>query len=356
MPIYTSEECIKMAELKDTQGTLEKSKDEYNMDSTILQKWSEMYEQMCVENQDVVTIAKIFAECATYISFTEFKANMLLAFQQFLNANKDQKYVMVYSEPSKSNFWICLLLLHNRHQLQNFRPPSYVFNNFTEFYRMIKVKDERLSDYMFVYVDDASYSGQQLYETIQKTCKHTIPVSIVVSAMSSWAEQHISDVWRNYNPYYGHIRTNNTNSNGESKTIIQPVMYKGMTLETIPEILRRKARSVNASKKKVIDGYVAFVENTEYVDSLLNTFFLDFVEEEDDWKYSININIPVYFEHKMPDAASSYPSMFMGHLTTRCSNLYPIVKNCKLKNPSDKLLHGSSVNNSCAKPFYKMNK
>jgi hypothetical protein len=354
MPIYTSEECIKMAELKNTQGALEKSKDEYNMDSSILQKWSDMYEQMCVENKDVVTIAKIFAECATYISFTEFKANMLSAFQKFLNANKDQKYVMVYTEPSKSNFWVCLLLLHNRQQLQNFRPPSYVFNNFNEFYSMIKAKDERLSDYMFVYVDDASYSGDQLYETIQTTCHKTIPVSIVVSAMSSWAEQRISNVWRNYNP--GYNRINDNNSNGNSKKIVQPVIYKGMTLETIPEILRRKARSLSlslSSKKKVINSYVAFVENSEYVDSLLNIFFLDFVEE-DDWKYSIDVNIPVYFEHKMPDARSSYPSMFMGHLTTRCSPLFPIVKNCKLKNPGDKLIHGSSVNNSCAKPFYKM--
>jgi hypothetical protein len=350
MPIYTSEECIEMAELKDSQGTLEKGKDEYNMDSNVLQKWSAMYEQMCAENQDVVTIAKIFAECATYISFTEFKANMLSAFQQFLNANKDQKYVMVYTEASKSNFWICLLLLHNRHQLQNFRPPSYVFNNSKEFDLMMKAQGERLSDYMFVYVDDASYSGSQLYETIQDTCKRTIPVSVVVSAMSSWAEEYISNVWLDFKPK--NVRKNNSNNN--SNNIIPLQIYKGMTLETIPEILIRKARSVNASKKKVIESYVAFVKNSDYVDSLLNTFFLDFVDEGDGWEYHIDMNIPVYFEHKMPDAVSSYPSMFMGHLTTRCkSNPFPIIKNCKPKTPSEKMVHGSSVNNSCANPFYK---
>jgi hypothetical protein len=346
-----------MAELKDTQGTLEKSKDEYNMDSTILQKWSEMYEQMCVENQDVVTIAKIFAECATYISFTEFKANMLLAFQQFLNANKDQKYVMVYTEPNKSNFWICLLLLHNRHQLQNFRPPSYVFNNIKEFQRKMKAQDERLSDYMFVYVDDASYSGSQLYETIQQTCKRTIQASVVVSAISSWAEEYITNVWLDSHPKKSNIN-NNSNTNNSSTNIIKPpVIYKGTILETIPEILTRKARSVNASKRKVIDSYVDFVKNIDYVNSLLNTFFLDFVDEGDGWQYNIDMNIPVYFEHKMPDAVSSYPSMFMGHLTTRCkSNPFPIIKNCKPKHPSEKLVHGSNFNDSCATPFYKKNK
>jgi len=360
--IFMHDELFRLAQERHERGLLAKSEDRYSMDRKELEKWSEAYGEICTdEDEDAHTIAKIFAECAMYVSFANFLKYLLEAFGRFLKDNGGDDYVFVYAKEDKSNFWVAQLLVFFGRDIEGYVPPSYITNDMPAFRRSIKTQNKTYRDFTFVICDDASYTGIQAADLVEPiTLKH-MKLAFVFAACTKIARETIEDrlgiEFKSKNSIYSSLSYK---------------FYYGFPLMTIPDILEEKeAEAKTAPKKALYSEYLRFVENSG-IDDKMTKYFLDFLKSNNSesengennnnvmshYQYNIYLNVPVYFEHKMPDAISSYPSMFVGYVTKSCKRQleknFKIVRNCVFDNSNNKYMTtGSTLRDDCATPFYK---
>lgn len=355
--IYTYEQLLAKAKRRLNQGLLVKTQDQYQLDHGELDRWREAYTQLC-KDEDVIaaTLASIFAECATYVSFLDFLEYLLDAYDDFLRKNDNKPYVFVYQKETKSDFWIAELLVY--HLPDGALPPSYITNNFTQLTKVIDIDKVTI-----VACDDACYSGEQMCDTIRDITRcyendepRIVNVAVLVAAMTSMAQKRIYSIFKEC--------THDQNDKQIS------VFYR-LPLLTIPRMLVEKFQEEDVTKTKqaLLKRWINLIQNQDFINKSLMTYFSDFPKsnmatysdsEFDLRVYNIHINVPYYFEHKLPDGASSFPSLFAGYVTQRCGSHqngpFKIIANCKLSEKSLKTfaVDGSSVHDECAQPFYKI--
>jgi hypothetical protein len=352
--IYSFEELKDRANQRFQNGTLVKTQDEYQLDQAELNRWRDTYANLCDnENENITIMAYIFAECASYISFDEFQRYLFKGYTRFLKENGKKDYIMYFQNENKSNFWVTLLLIYYSDSFgESYKKPSYITNDIAEFNNISRSDGKSIEDYVVLYCDDASFSGEQICDIIRKLYydagkKLNIEVVILTSAMTKLAERLIRDL-------FNRLKT--------SKSI---GVYYEFTLKTIPRILEEKQNNpdISLAEKAKLQKWSSIVRNNVMMDNILRKYFTDFTTylpgNGNDYSYNILINIPVYFEHKLPDFASSFPSLFAGYVTQKCgnnNNKFNIIKNCKLSEKSKEkyALEGSNVDDECATPFYKL--
>lgn len=355
--LYTYEALKQKAERRFDDGLLVKTHDTYEIDRTELRRWQETYASLCDEKDPKVgTMADIFAECATFVSFSDFLTLILTAYTRFLRDNGTNDYVLYYSDELKSNFWVAQILVFHGSQLlgDDYVPPYRITNDIDEFKEYLESSHSgrSLADFSVVLCDDASYSGKQLREMIDLVVLEAaedgkeLNITVLVSAMTTLAKRKIAMAY------------------GEHELRSTIGIYFEMPLKTIPMMLdERLARTdLTRTERTRFEEWRAFTKQYSVINGVLDKYFTDFpVNDNDDevtTTYNILINIPVYFEHKLPDSESSYPSMFVGYVTQKCgphTDSFGIIKNCKLSPQSKRYfaIHGSSVDDDCATPFYK---
>jgi hypothetical protein len=354
--IYSYEQLKDKARIRFENGLLIKTEDQYQLDQGELQRWRDTYADMCDKVDHKITImADIFAYCATYISFEKFLEFLFNSYRSFLDINGKKDYIMYYKNEKKSNFWISQILVFYGDTINNkYKPPSYIINNIKEFTNSLTNTGKSIEDYVILLCDDASYSGEQLSDLLDNIFTATdanLEIAVLASAMTFLATRRIKEIYRKWNC---------------SKGIN---IYYAYTLKTIPRMLREKLedKELNTKDRERIQEWSEIIKDNIAMNEILTEYFSDFPTSKenngsdfDGALYNILINIPIYFEHKLPDSVSSFPSMFLGYISQKCEphskKNFNIIKNCKLSQKTSEIhgAVGSLVEDDCAKPFYKI--
>jgi hypothetical protein len=354
--IYSYEQLKDKARIRFENGLLIKTEDQYQLDQGELQRWRDSYADMCDKvDRNITLMADIFAYCATYISFEKFLAYLLNSYRSFLDTNGKKDYIMYYQNERKSNFWISQILVFYGERINDkYKPPSYIINDIAEFTNSLTNTGKSIEDYVILLCDDASYSGEQLCDLLDDIFTATdanLEIAVLASAMTNLAARRIKEIYKKWNC---------------SKGIN---VYYEFALKTIPAILREKLedKKLNRRDREIIQEWSETIKDNVTMNEILTEYFTDFSTFKENngsdfygTIYNILINIPVYFEHKLPDSASSFPSMFLGYISQKCEphskKNFNIIKNCKLSEKSSEIhgSEGSSIEDDCAKPFYKI--
>lgn len=226
------------------------------------------------------------------------------SFETFLESNTEKKYVVIdiISREEKSYNWVLLLLLRYGPLFlkDKYYPPSKVIKvPSTRNWREKVVLNAGL-DTHFLFCDDFSFSGTQMVQSVNKLTqllRERYPAAV--------------DAYGNFN------KTANIN-----------IVCAGCSKAAYDKFVNFQYK-VHATK--------VFAPITPPLpDKILESLPQPF-EDTIDYKN----NIPLYFEHKLPDAMSSFPMIYK-----------EIINNCAWDEET-RIVDGSSVTTLCAQPFFK---
>ena len=218
--------------------------------------------------------AKLILDNTTYVSFNDFTQNLHKAFNKFLLDIKNFEYILVlHTLKTKSNYWVAQLLMYYCIQ-NNLKKPLEIVEHI-----YVSEVEHKNNNLKYLMVDDASYSGNQMYDDIEtelfqtktrligRLKYETTPrlnfdnnkICILLSYVSNSALQKIKEQINVSNIYYGEIMLN------------------------LVEILKYKWED-------------------KYTKMLSKHFRL--------FSYLPLKRVPVYFAHKLADNVSSYPEIY----------------------------------------------
>ena len=288
---------------------------DYNIDNVLLKKWINSH-----KTEEDKQVAEALISPITYISFPVFMENLLESINRFnrhLLENKIKKYYLIigantpsgtsnksFIDISKSNFWIILII----YPYLLYKPYDILLNlnQAIEFSVFHKIEGNKIID-NFLFLDDASYSGSQLFEqTIgtQLLQKHYLDALCEKTKIKSISKNNLklnSSLIKKSNNYSKHINIH----------IVIPFIS-----------ITAKDRAVNIEIKKNIKIHLY---NTYYIKNYEDYYRYDSILDKLTTTYSnkgFNKKlIPLYFAHKMPDGVSTIDYILLSGIIINYSDI-----------------------------------
>lgn len=258
-----------------------------------------------------------FLENTKYISFKEFKDALFNSFNKFIELieNKDY-YLILHSSARKSNYWCALLLFIYLDENKNIKRPIRILNN-------LKIDKNDINDKMLLFLDDASYSGTQLFDDINKQIEDFkyYNINLVKEKNGGGGVRiiKISDKERLLREEINNI----------AKNVLIPKILICTTY--ISDIALNKLKSIiNENNIIYYDKMVPLsdIDNeiyNKYFNKLLKNekLFREKERQNPDMEYKVglkDVRYPIYFDHKIADFFSSYPEIYQLGLMPICDD------------------------------------
>lgn len=274
----------KLARLRLREGRLIKLENEFEIDKTKVKPINNRIENIILNN-------------LVYISFDNFVYMLFKGFEKFLQHINGEPYTLMFKQDrNKSDVWvICLLLRYGRQFIgRTYYDPNDIINLTSE-----QINPDKQVNY--VLVDDFIFTGTQMTYSIE----------------------HF-DLKLNYNArdYKKHVVCGGIGPEGLNKLSSRGVtVFYGKEYASLGQLVKMSEYRTNYA---------------QYRSELSKKFGQPFIDPIDYMN-----NIPIYFEHKIPDVMSSFPHIII-----------QVAKNCIWDENTD-INDGSSQHTPCGKPFYK---
>lgn len=296
----------------------EQNKD-YNMNSKLVKKWIASH-----KTDEDKRYASMLLKPIVYVSFDKFKLNLIKSvnrFNTYLSKNKIKKYYIIigansslgsneqyYLDIGKSNFWTLLMIL----PYLTIKPYDILMNlaQGIEYSLFEKINNNIIND--FVFIDDACYSGSQLfkqsisYQLLQKT-------------------------------YFNNIlkkKNNKLNNNDTNKLIKVSNHIPSINIHIIVPYMSIKSRDI-ALNIQYKYNVLFHLHNSYFINDYANYYCYRETELNNITiaykKYGFNPKlIPLYFSHKMPDGVSTLDYILLSGII---SNYSDVIKRKKQNKP-----------------------
>jgi hypothetical protein len=300
----------------------------YPLNKEKLTKWAS-HHSTC--DPDIKLFVETIRDTTVHVSWGEFyaafKANVD-KFMETVNNHPEKLPWMIIDggDKGKSNHWLVLLMI------------DYLENEYKQKYGSY-IKPERIANdmsdlygkYIVVYLDDASYSGTQMAANVAVKFKNASPAYILIPYVTNIAIETISnycnDVTMDKTMYF-YKREFHIFYQHKMPTMLENLeTYKNVKLsnDEIKQLNFKINDHFNVPGKDVF--------------------------------YSILTSVPWYFDHKIADYKSSFPTIYASGKLGKCKDQsapeYEVfIDNCE-KVDEEKALFGSKLDDKCAPPFYK---
>ena len=284
----------KLARLRLREGRLIKTKNEFELDSAKINGKDE------IEN--------IILQNLIYVSFDQLLHLIFTGFQKFLAHVKTEPYALLFKQDSnKSDVWIIMLLLRYGRQFlgKTYYDPINVINISAD-----KFNKAVLTQHVnFTLVDDFIFTGTQMNYTIEYLFKKI--------------DYELLEYKGDVRQYKIHVLCGGIGRAGLAKLSSWGVnIHYAKKYASLGQLVKKSPHSANY---------------TQYKAELSQKFGQPFIDPVDYMN-----NVPIYFEHKIPDVMSSFPHIII-----------QVAKNCKWDENTD-INDGSSQHTPCGTPFYKI--
>ena len=318
---------------------------EYPINNKLLNKWIASHKT--VEDKD---IAKSLIKPVLYISNKEFLENLKKSaerFNKYIISNNVKKYYIIigantasgtyeneYINIGKSNYWTILAIL----KYLIVKPYDILLNlNMAiEFSTFEKIKNN-VEIYDYVFIDDASYSGSQLFD-------NTIEFHLFQKHYLNSVTMNKNNIKELLEPLTKNNLDNNL-SNNENILIknndIDCKINVHIIVPYISFLAKCKAHNIELKHNINIHLYNEFFmksyskyyndicSNNGYIKSNIIT---KLEKTYNNFNFYSNL-IPIYFSHKMPDNVSTISYLLLSGIVINYSD---IEQNIKDKNIKDK--------------------
>lgn len=321
-------------------------KKEYAINEKLLKKWINSH-----KTEEDKECAGMLIKPIVYVSFSEFIENLIKSvnkFNRYLEDNKIKNYYLIiganngsgsnfknYLDIGKSNFWVLLIIL----PYLKIKPHDILLNlkQAIDFSIFEKLKNKRnIND--FVFVDDASYSGSQLFE---QTIQLQLFEKYVYDGI--FVKQNVKQIEKNdlvKMKKTSLIKTQNDVPNINLHIIIP---YLSITARDISLNIQYKNNiAIHLYNNYFINNYKKYYN---YNEEELKKMSVAYGE------YGFNDTlIPLYFSHKMPDGVSTLDYILLSGIISNYSDIINNKKNIdhkqvikKKKNIDDKLSNEKNI-------------
>lgn len=250
-------------------------------------------------------LAKFVRDKTRYVSYKEFYDNCKITFKKFLESDeiKGRDYCIYFPKEmsqvnirNKSNFWMTLLLIdfineHNKRSDIKYKLPLCVYIFAERFHNKHLIKQYQLRrDIYYVAIDDVSYSGGQLFNDY--VCYFDMNIARVLVICP-----YISD-------YANRLRTHINKEYYDAECHASNVFYN-VILDNI----------YNYGKITIDNEQYDLKDENDYTDFLI-LFNFYFPNARDNIVYSVK-NVFCYFDHKIADYNSSFPTIYQSGCVTK---------------------------------------
>lgn len=262
--------------------------------------------------------AHILQRHLTYVSFEEYYTRLGVLADDILAQRAaggpggayDEVYFVVPDESSKSNTWVMLLLA--QHLVEKGINPEGVkiIDDMQGIGKLARENPEK--NYLALYVDDMSYSGTQIYSTMIDSDTHpNVDIKLAVAYIGTSAVEKIG--------------TRVTTDFVFPDTIIK---------QNIGELIQE---DIDNPQTSAADR--ALLSNLQFMCSIEEGNRSQYVLGRSAFRCNSNL-IPIYFDHKLADALSTFPSVLRfgtypyteNDSLERCE-LQPLIRGCAI--PAD---------------------
>lgn len=203
-------------------------------------------------------IIKSIIVLTMYVSFDEFLYALKINLEKFIDNIKNKPYILFNSrKENKSNYWISSIILNL------LKETNYFFVNSLD--RLLTLKQEGYKGDVLI-LDDAAYSGQQMYNYIQ-VIKSVIDTSTKIHLILPYMSEGARKRWTIDFDFYDVCNSSTCNK--------QVVVYNEIAVKKLP----------------------------------FNPFF-ELQKAELLRKYKDPIKYPFYFDHKIADHQSTYTILY----------------------------------------------
>jgi len=298
----------------------------YDINKKLLEKWINSH-----KTDEDKYIAKMLIEPVVHVSLDEFKMNLIHSvnkFNDYIKNNNIKKYYIVigantlygsnldnYLDIGKSNFWTILLAL----PYLIVKPYDILLNlsQAIEYSMFEKLKKKKIvSD--FVFFDDCSYSGYQLFQNV---IGFDLLQKYYLNAMTNNSKVekiNINNINQKDNKL---IKVHNGNSNIHIHVIIPYISL--IAKDVAFNIQIKRNIDIHLYNNYFINSYKDFYKfNEKLLDNITNTYNL----------YGFDKNlIPIYFDHKMPDGVSTIYYILLSGIISNYSERSKKIKDSKKK-------------------------
>ena len=274
----------------------------------------EIYIDRVSENNSERSSLNELFKVTKYVSFDKI-VNNLTNVKDTFNTNLKGDYIACLftidwiSAEYKSNYWIYRILIK-----LGLIPPKYIVFNFEG---LTEALESGINN--FVFFDDASFSGYQLFDTIYSTFldymvdnnlindNSMVNIYILLSHVSRRALNIFNLMLPDDSKPKGYLRLN--------------VPMEELPLRSSSE----KTEHRNDILKKYCKMKMIYSEYMQNMEELMLKENINTLE-----KMGINTNrIPIYFVHKMPDYISVPSEIYIGFTLKQPYDIIPLIKNCE---------------------------
>lgn len=276
------------------------------------------------ENNDAKILAKFMLKITRHVNYQEFQDKLL---ESICRIPTDKKYVIVIPniEEKKSNKWISAILLdqinNNNFDLDIIDVISNINIGMIYFYSLY-------NEYLdFIICDDGSYSGGQITTDMQEIFNNCSSLSKIITYcllpfVSSFAESRINKL----------------------KNVI---LLNSSKIESIKE----RCEKLNIESIELTNETLCIQNDDDYIElgKLLNLYFPNI---KNNYNYELfRGNMPFYFDHKIADFVSSFPTIYQYGIVKSKENIL-LFNNCDHVTTEDGI-NEINFNEQCIIPYYK---
>lgn len=288
-----------------------------------------------------------------YVSWTTLYENLVKCIDECLkNIPINTKIAVVIGGIKKSNYWMAKHFLFYVKEHSSERVPNIFIVNYESIPNVSHI----------VFVDDASYSGLQMHDNLSYcNSLKNVQVHVIVPYMTDVARKRISCDNSHVNIYSINTLT----------TLAQHIAASGYNVWDGVSDYNEKDESSKEMLANTIEMSFMLRDNftydnnnnaaqfKKYFNVLKSKSNISLYEQElrEFENYNITYIVPLYFQHKIPDAVSSLPTIFAsGKVSNYCCDRTPImfIDNCEGISEKDAESLGSISTKKCAEPFYKV--
>jgi len=276
----------------------------------------------------IQSIVREFFNNTTHVSYDRLKTVLFACFDEFFQFVAKRKISKIYiyipkihHNLEKSNFWIT----------QHFT--TYCFDKHIDMTNIhfvtSRAKMKLCDNEVCMILDDASYSGSQIYDNLASVYSHEDEDFVFKSKPMSATESRSSRSNRSSSPLRSYIY----------------LMIPYMTKKAIDKV-KTQLRSYRTEYQGKLHIRLIIPKNTVVMKTLENLMSLQNIKKmfafmgldltkEYNWNRGSEKSCPLYFDHKLPDSWSSFPDVYNGLVLNenagygRKHDYIPVIAHCK---------------------------
>ncbi len=289
-------------------------------------------------NPNAKILGRFILDITRHVTYTEFQSKLLESIYK-IPTNTNKKYVIFVQKDininnKKSNLWVTSILIDKINKINlKINIFDIVYSTDINYKKKITIYSLVGDHIDYIICDDGSFSGGQLIEDIDKyIIQNSIDnfknkIYLLVPFISSIAEDKLKNL--------------NTNM----------ILLNSDKIETVME----RAKLLNISTIKVENKDLDIQKEHEEIAILLNNYFPNLREN-----FSYNLksgSMPFYFDHKIADYVSSFPTIYQFGIIKSEGSCNPdnilLIDNCDNDKPPYDSLDKKKYENQCVIPYYK---